>query len=139
MFERIWDNLRAAHRWATTSGAVEAAERLLIATYWYAMNQLRHEYLEWGERTIALHRGDRVPHPMVTGATALFHTIAGDAELGAVIARAGIAGAPSPDHPDTHLCWFALCISSRFILRPGERRDAAMLPQRAGVLGTQIM
>lgn len=53
VFERDWDNIRAARAWATDSGQLGLAEDLLIATYFFAFVRLRHEVGDWAEQLLA--------------------------------------------------------------------------------------
>lgn len=54
VFDREWDNLRAAHDWAIATENLDAAERMLLAAYMYATSYMRFEHGDWAEATIAL-------------------------------------------------------------------------------------
>src|SRR4051794_9864150 len=58
-FDREWDNLRAAHEWAITSGSLRMAERLLWASYLYAFSRMRFEHGDWATETIAMGTEER--------------------------------------------------------------------------------
>ncbi len=59
VFDREWDNLRAAHEWAVATGNLGAAERLLLASRMYAFSRMRFEHGNWAEATIAMTNADR--------------------------------------------------------------------------------
>ncbi len=70
VFGREWDNLRAAHNWAYTTGDLEACDSLIISTGFHAANGLRDEHREWTERTLALgdKAGSSTPTTLALGA-----------------------------------------------------------------------
>src|SRR4029079_14340579 len=53
-FEREWNNLRTAHEWAIATRNRAASQRLLAASYLFALSQLRFEHGDWAEAAIAL-------------------------------------------------------------------------------------
>jgi non-specific serine/threonine protein kinase len=53
LFAQEWDNVRAANAEALAGGDLKQAVILLKATAGYAMYDLRAEYLDWAERTLA--------------------------------------------------------------------------------------
>jgi predicted ATPase/class 3 adenylate cyclase len=52
-FDIEWDNLRAARQWAETSGDVDRAARIVVATAWYAQLTPRAEHDGWTASTLA--------------------------------------------------------------------------------------
>jgi predicted ATPase/class 3 adenylate cyclase len=103
VFEAEWDNLRAAVDWAAERGDAVAASTLVVAPFWYAVFFLRHELGAWAE----LVRPLRGVSPAVHGVRAYFAFMKGDVDGTYQRARDGIAGAPTPTHPDTAICWQA--------------------------------
>ena len=66
--EREWDELRAAHRWSTTTGEADVALRLAAALYWYALFYMRAEAPVWAEQAVALPGADTHPlYPRACG------------------------------------------------------------------------
>src|SRR4029453_11362639 len=54
IFERDWDNLRAAHAWAIATANVHAADAIVAATGDHARARGRHEHGDWAKRTLEL-------------------------------------------------------------------------------------
>jgi hypothetical protein len=52
-FEVEWDNLRAALQWAQSSGDIDRAARVVVATAWYAQLTPRSEHDGWTASTVA--------------------------------------------------------------------------------------
>jgi predicted ATPase/class 3 adenylate cyclase len=114
IFNREWDNLRAAHTTAIDTSDVDKAERLVQATYWSALGAARFgEYLEWSQRTIDLNRSLGRPCSLVYGYAAMATLLAGDNERGEELATEGLAGA-DPDDPGSQYCWNSLAMSGIF-------------------------
>jgi predicted ATPase/class 3 adenylate cyclase len=112
IFDRHWDNLRAAHSWAIETANVHAADRIVAATGHHASRRGRHEHGDWSERTLELESmGMRVASTTFRWA-AERATLRGDNQAGIAIAQRGIDAAPWPDHPDTAGCWFCLVMAS---------------------------
>jgi hypothetical protein len=105
IFEREWDNLRAAHAWAIATCDLAAADALVDATGRHARVRARHEHEDWALSTLRLDAADRHPHPSTFGWAARWPVAMGDYDRGIAIAHRGIQTAPSPDHPDTAGCW----------------------------------
>lgn len=59
LFDREWDNLRAAHDWAIATKNLDVAERLLLASRMYAFSRMRFEHGDWAERTISVTNAGR--------------------------------------------------------------------------------
>jgi predicted ATPase len=53
VFDREWDNFRAAHIAALMTGDFGPAEAILAATYGPALHEQRFEFLEWAIRTLS--------------------------------------------------------------------------------------
>jgi predicted ATPase/class 3 adenylate cyclase len=105
LLSRAWDNLRAAHATAIETGDLSSAEGLLTATFGYAVADLRTEYLDWADRTIALGTSTRPVNPATYGRAASLAWLVGDNERSIQLGDGGIAQAGHPDDPDTLYCW----------------------------------
>ncbi len=103
LFERDWDNLRACVRWAVDTSNLVAGDALIASTGAYAWCRLLREHAEWGESLIALEHDGAHPSPTTYGWVSKWHPGPGE-----TWARRGIELAPSPDHPDTAICWVGL-------------------------------
>jgi predicted ATPase/class 3 adenylate cyclase len=105
IFEREWDNLRAAQGWAVATANLHAAELIVIATGWHGHARARYEHGDWAERTLELESAGL--HPMSATYFWAAHRATSAGENDAVIAFAerGILAAPWPDHPDAAECW----------------------------------
>ena len=124
-FERDWDNLRAAHAWAVATTNVQAADRIVAATDWYAHARARHEHGDWARRTLELASAGLHP-ASATHARAAFAALqAGETEPAITFAERGLRAAPSPDHPDAASCWWVLILAYLGCGREGAAADAA--------------
>jgi predicted ATPase/DNA-binding CsgD family transcriptional regulator len=111
LFDREWDNLRAAHWWAVFTRNLRAASMLIHATGPHAWCRSRHEHGEWAARTTSLRTADGDADPTAYGWAAYWSVVTGDYRHAIEMARHGIDVAPAPDHPETVLCWTALARS----------------------------
>jgi predicted ATPase/class 3 adenylate cyclase len=106
IFERDWDNLRAAQAWSVTTANVHAADLIVAATGWYAHVRALHEHGDWAKRTVELELEGL--HPATTSHYWAAHAaiLAGDNhQLAVTFAERGIHAAPTPDHADAAGCW----------------------------------
>jgi predicted ATPase len=126
IFDREWDNLRAAHAWALVSDNLQAAEQLVAATGWPAFSRGRHEHGDWAERTLELESAGVHPASATYQWAANGALNEGENEAAARFAERGINAAPGLDHPCTAGCWWALVVAH---LASG-RHDAAIEPAR---------
>jgi predicted ATPase len=124
IFEREWDNLRAAHAWAVETANVAAADRILAATRWHALVRGRVERGDWAERTLELESAGLRPASVTYALAAGAAVNASDNDAGIELAERGIRAAPWPDHPDTARCWWFLVLAH---LAAG-RGEAALEP-----------
>jgi predicted ATPase/class 3 adenylate cyclase len=124
IFERVWDNVRAAHAWAVGTGDLHTADLLVDSTGSHAESRGRHEHGDWAERTLELESA--AMHPAVTTYSWAAHEaiIGGDNETAISFAERGIEAAPSPDHPGAARCWAWLALAN---IASG-RRAAAIEP-----------
>jgi predicted ATPase/class 3 adenylate cyclase len=100
-----WDNLRAAHATAVETGDLSSAEELLTGTFESATADLRAEYLDWADRTIALGTPTKRASPATYGRAASVAWVVGENERSIQLADEGISQAGHPDDPDTLYCW----------------------------------
>jgi predicted ATPase/class 3 adenylate cyclase len=105
LLSREWDNLRAAHTTAIETGDLSSAEGLLAATFGCAIADLRAEYLDWVDRTVALGTSTTRTNPATYGRAASLAWLVGDNERSVQLADEGIAQARHPDDPVTLYCW----------------------------------
>jgi predicted ATPase len=125
IFEREWDNLRAAQAWAVATANVPTADLIMAATGWHAHVRGRHEHGEWAERTVELesvgmHAASATHYWAVLAAVK-----AGDNETAITLAERGIHAAPRPDHPDSAGCWGFLIVANLAAGRNGAAIDPA--------------
>jgi predicted ATPase/class 3 adenylate cyclase len=104
IFEREWDNARAAQSWAVTNGDAQSAAGLVIACWDFARHRSRFEHAEWAERTIALDPADGT-FGRVYGLAAAWAAFVGEFTRALELTNAGISSAPFPEHPSTGQCW----------------------------------
>jgi predicted ATPase/class 3 adenylate cyclase len=124
IFEREWDNLRAAQAWAVGTDNVGAADLLVDSTGSHALSRGRHEHSDWAERTLELESAALHPAVSTYSWAAQEAIIGGDNETAITFAERGIEAAASPDHPDTARCWGWLGLAN---IASG-RRAAAIEP-----------
>jgi predicted ATPase/DNA-binding SARP family transcriptional activator len=125
VFDRHWDDLRAAHIWAVTNSNLAAAEALVATTAAHAFCRLNHEHGGWAERTVALATDEHHANPVTYGWAAVWAHAANDYERLIEVARHGIDAAPTADHPDTGLCWALLVLGSYGTGRVHQAQHAA--------------
>ena len=117
LFDRDWDNLRAAHRWAIATGNITAAEHLVRTSWQHAQLRMLTEHANWAERTIAIDHADHPASTELFGIAADWADGLGDEEHACRRARAGLARAQALDAAGTYLCWYALAGANPI---PGE-------------------
>jgi predicted ATPase/class 3 adenylate cyclase len=108
IFERDWDNLRAAQVWAVATADVHAADLIVAATGRHAHARGHHEHGDWAERTVALESAELHPASATYASANTAANFAGNEETAIKYAERGIQAAPWPDHPDTVRCWMGL-------------------------------
>jgi predicted ATPase/class 3 adenylate cyclase len=111
IFERDWDNLRAAHAWAITSGRLDAADAIVAATGPHALCRVRHEHGDWAARTLDADGAGCDPSATAFGWAAYWTYAGGDAEHAVAVARRGI-DVWGPDNADAVWCWSVLIAAS---------------------------
>jgi predicted ATPase/class 3 adenylate cyclase len=125
IFEREWDNLRAAHAWAVVTANMHAAD-VIVASTGHSRRRGRDEHGDWAQRTLELESAGLHPASATYSWAARAAVYAGDNETAITLAERGIHAAPWPDHPDTAGCWVWLIMAH---LAAG-RGDAAVEPAR---------
>jgi predicted ATPase len=134
VFDREWDNLRAAHNWALATDDVGLADALVAASGPHAWYRLRQEHGEWAARTLAVDTAN----PVLYGWAANWAFISGDHDEAIRLGREGVAAAPAPDHPDTTACWAALTWANIASGRGSEARHPALSAQIAAADNTDL-
>jgi hypothetical protein len=131
VFEREWDNLRAAARHALARRDAGALERLFAAIQWHALYQLRFEVGDWADDAAGI---DGVG-ASTFGASAFLAAFLGQVDRAVRSARAGIAAAARPDAPETFTCWLALCLAQSGRDPQMSAYDALLAASRTRALG----
>ena len=104
MFERDWDNLRAAHQWAIATRDLTTAARLVSLVHAHSHCRMRAEVGDWAQQTLDLSTPESPVSPDLFGRLAHWRMYAGDHDKVFALAECGIAAASNPEHPDTTLC-----------------------------------
>ncbi|MEX2247215.1 MAG: adenylate/guanylate cyclase domain-containing protein [Dehalococcoidia bacterium] len=136
VFDREWDNLRAAHAWAVTMRDLASAEAIVRDTFVHVLFRVRHEHGEWVHLTLGLDDDAHRPTPDTYAAAAYWAAVAaGWSESDDLIelASCGIARAASPDHPDAAFCWCYLSIPYAAAGPSDKARDAVAHLRRAAL------
>jgi hypothetical protein len=111
-FSDHWDEIRGAMRWALESGRFDDADRLVVATAWFAVPNGRSEHLEWAERLWALDGSAGRLSTAGCGVLAWWRgAMVGDEQGSWLLAREGLARATDPTHRDTIWCWTCLPVT----------------------------
>jgi predicted ATPase len=108
IFDREWDNLRAAQMWALATTNVHAADVVVDTTGPHALARSRHEHGAWAEQTVKLEAAGVNPASSTYYWASRGAGRAADNEASIRLAERGIHAAPWPEHPDTAPCWGAL-------------------------------
>jgi predicted ATPase/DNA-binding SARP family transcriptional activator len=128
VFDREWDNLRAAHTFADATRHVRQAERLLVATVAHSQLRMRTEHGSWCQATVDAAGPDAVP-PSVAGWAAWWSMVAGEHERSEALCRAAIvaATASAPPGTDPADVGLALCrsVAAFTAWSAGRRAEAA--------------
>ena len=103
-FDTEWNNMRAAHEWATATCNMPMAERLLRSTRVHALTQMRREHGDWAERTIALGTATHPASPDTYAQGAYWAFSVENYSRTAELLRRGIDLAVSIDDPSAALC-----------------------------------
>jgi predicted ATPase/class 3 adenylate cyclase len=124
VFDREWDNFRAAHTTALMTGDFVRAEAILGATYGPSMHEQHFEFLEWAERTLSAAQAAGRCTATTYGQAASFLFRLGDYDQAIDLATSGLDTAPvEPDGALLCLTYLlaALGVEQRF----AEARAAA--------------
>ena len=120
IFDREWDNLRAALLCTIAAGDRTRAERLVLATYSHAFVRLRLEHRGWVDTVLELESADWHPSVATFGMAAMWALMCDDLGRSIAVAEDGIGRASSPDDPDTTECWSSVAFSHMFSGRMPE-------------------
>ncbi len=102
-FDQEWDNIRAAHAWAISSGNTNAGNRLVLATVFHAQDRLRHEHRAWTDRTVALAERSGGCPASTYAVAAMWSFVAAEPARTIELAEKGIEHNPSD--PALALCY----------------------------------
>jgi predicted ATPase/class 3 adenylate cyclase len=94
-FDDEWENLGAAHGWAITTGDIDQAHQIVVATGWYSAGRSRHDHQEWCVRTAELAEQAGQHDSIVVTWQALWAHIDGDPERAVELAGLAVAVHPS--------------------------------------------
>jgi predicted ATPase/class 3 adenylate cyclase len=130
VFDREWDNFRAAHTTALMTGDFGRAEAILGATYGPSLHEQRFEYLEWADRTLGAARAAGRHTAATYGQAASFLFRLGQHDEAIDLATSGLD--TSPPEPDGTL----LCLTYLLAALGGEQRraEARAAAERVDVL-----
>jgi predicted ATPase len=104
IFDREWDNLRAAVQTALAIGDSRSLGRMFTAIGSSALWSLRYEVGDWAEAAIRLSD----PRVATFGMAALSRALLGDYERSEALARAGMDEASGASYAETYNCWIAV-------------------------------
>jgi predicted ATPase/DNA-binding SARP family transcriptional activator len=97
LLDADYGNLRAAHRWATSTGNTDLALRLSAGLYYYVLHQFRDEVVSWGTAALALPGAPDHPHyAAACGAVGEGLTLRGELDQAASLARHALDRFPDP-------------------------------------------
>ena len=130
IFDREWDNMRAAHAWAVTTANLAAADELVATTGPHAWCRMSHEHGDWSRRNLTLDRIGRRANATTYGWAAYWAYVGDDHDHSIEASRHGIDAALTPEHPDTNWCWAILLLNE---LASGCRSQAQEDSRRAPV------
>src|SRR3954451_2395504 len=119
-FDREWDNMRAAHGWAITSRNLRMAERLLWASYLYALSRMRFEHGDWANETIALGTDERPAGSYTFAQAAHWAWHSEERESAEALLAQGVDLLTGLDDPGAARCAAALADEDRPGLPPGS-------------------
>jgi predicted ATPase len=131
VFEREWDNMRAAQAWAMAIDAFDAADELLRHTVVYALHRLNHEYIAWVERLLATDSDGATRSSRTYEAGGAFALWTGDFNRSVELCQQGIAR-NSAAH-DVAECWATMASAYEF---RGEIDNARAAIERAESMHT---
>jgi tetratricopeptide (TPR) repeat protein len=103
VFDREWDNMRAAQVWAMAIDAFDVADELLRHTVVYAMHSGSHEFIAWVERLLGTDTDGPSRSSRTYEAAAAFAVEAGDFDRAVEYCQRGIAR--NSAGPDVSECW----------------------------------
>jgi predicted ATPase/class 3 adenylate cyclase len=113
-FNREWDNIRAALGTALDIGDLPQAAALLRATAMHAPYDMRYEYVEWAERTIARYEAPAQPGMRMYADAATVAWSAGEFERAIDLASSGLALIEPEPGPGAAVCLAMLALSYLF-------------------------
>jgi predicted ATPase/class 3 adenylate cyclase len=130
-----WGNLRAAHGWAITIGALTQATEIVAGTFTHATCCLRHEHSEWVDRTLDLAGNEGLLDGGLLGRAAWWACVRAEPQSIIELAERGLAIAR--DEYDVAICsaarLYGLGLSGRHAEAYqviGELRDSLLRPSR---------
>jgi predicted ATPase/class 3 adenylate cyclase len=110
-----WDNLRAAHTWATNGERASQAIALIEAiTPWAGSTGTHAEVADWMDRVLTVAEHHAQLSPRLLGMAAWWGRLVGDDERSVGLANAGLQLAPDTYGPETAWCWGSRVWSSAF-------------------------
>ena len=130
LFNREWDNFRAAHATALDTGDMPLTIALLEATAPHAVLDVRVEYLDWTERTLAHPAGRGLAEAAVYGRAATVAWVSSEFTQAIDLATRGLALVPDDSGPGAALCLAAVGIASLFLGRL-DQAQAVVAPLQA--------
>jgi len=120
IFNREWDNVRAALSFAIATGDRTRAERLVLSSYFHAFVRLRLEHRDWVETLLGLESAESHPSVATFGMAAFWALMCDDLGRSINAAVDGLGRACSPDDPETTECWSSLALANSLLARMPE-------------------
>ena len=102
-----WDNFRAAMQWSTTRRDLDAATRILRASFFFSWIDVRDELGHWAEALLDTD-GDR---SSIYGTAAFFAAIGGDYDRAVELADAGLDASTEAQSSPAWVCWYAATLA----------------------------
>ena len=126
VFERDWENIRAAQAWAVASGDLVAADDLIYQSGAFANQRQYHEFIDWVDRLIATENPGYTPSSRVFMAGAAVVIWLGQYDRVIELANRGVER--SSDPASVAICWFQLMVA---LLLNGRLDEAVAAAQQS--------
>jgi len=124
VFDREWDNIRAAQSWAVASGNLDAADDLIYQSGAFAVLRQHHEFTDWVDRLIAIDDTEYTPSSRALMAGGALFFFVGDLDRVVELDNRGIER--NSDPAGVAMCWFQL----ELVLVMRGRTDEALAAAR---------
>jgi predicted ATPase len=123
VFEREWDNIRAAQAWAIAAGNLGAADELIYQSGAFAFLRQHHEFTDWVDRLVAVASADFAPSSRAFMAGGALLVVAADHDRAIEFDTRGIE--QNSDPASVAMCWFQLMLVLFYLGRVDEALAAS--------------